>query len=163
MKKKKKSKFTFSGNHLFLIFVIIAISYNTYIHSTHSAYKYYKDNIRRLEEDLKAYRALINKDILFRLSTLTNFLPSVNRPYQYTQVSSDIKLDPIEVAPSNYPSFKFDAYFESGSKQYARSGFKYYTSGDEINGLPIRSISPQFVQIADRFYPIGATEKEIKK
>lgn len=164
MGKKKQQKFQITWNHIFLAVFFLGICYNTYIHKTHRAYQYYRDNIQRLESDLKQYRDIINRDILTRLSALTNIVPLISRsPLQYVTDEQDPEAV-YTVSPSNYPSFKFDSYFESGKKQFARSGIKYFSVGDEINGLKIQSISPQFVQIADRFFPIGNNQvKEINK
>lgn len=155
----KKKKANFNWNYIFLGFVFLAIIYNSIVHIRHPAYRYYKSQIEILKKDLIDYRRRINIEIIGRLTQLTNI---VTRSSSILPDGSDFKFagnipfndNDNSTISTNYPSFSFDHFSEVSDRPYVSSGAKYYTIGDNINGYIIRSISPQFVQIGDRFFPI---------
>lgn len=62
-----KFSFPFSRNQVLLLLAIGAICYNSYLHFTSPAYRYYRQSVSSLRSDFDKYKSLIE----------TEFLPSV--------------------------------------------------------------------------------------
>lgn len=164
--ENKKKKFQIKSNQFYIAILFLAIVHNSYIHIKYSTTSYYQRNFQQVRDENQKFQNNVKRLLVENLLTLTNF-----------NFTSQNQISPISSAPitnqhqftldyfsiTNIPdSLTFDHYFEFDNMPFVQMGIKRYTVGDKIYGFPISYITPRFVMIGDRFFPIGGqvTTKE---
>ena len=84
-----------NANQWFAIALILALCYNGYIHATHPAYTYYKENVQALRREFIAFRNLVQSDFVPAVSngfinlahvSISNQVELIRRDFKYSSV-----------------------------------------------------------------------------
>lgn len=176
MKTKKKKNALFSMlkvNDYLIIVLILVIVINTITKLSTNQKKLINYKFALIEENVNAYKAGINSNIIERLIILTNVINSTTiisniYPHLLKKISTDKSINRFGKFNNIDDSFIFDSsseinkslsfgvdnVFSVHDKLYIQIGNFYYKEGDTINGKLIDSISPSFVVIDGKYYPI---------
>lgn len=169
MKKKKKSNFKFDRNILFTVVIVFVILHNSYIHINSDVKKYYKENISRLEKDFLTFKKSVMVDIVKEIIILTNYIGSSSLPVNsiasgQTAFKVPYKDTTLEYSTgyttiTNIPNFTFDSVCRIDNDYIAQFNDYFYRVGDRIHGYEILDISPMFVNVGGRMFPVGKKER----
>lgn len=174
MQNKKKSPFSkLKVNDYLIIVLILVIVINTITKLSTNQKKLINFKFALIEENINSYKGSINSNIINRLSILTNVLNTTTiisniYPHLLKKISTDKSINRfgnsknffnnngVDSSIEQNQSFQycFDNVFSVHDKLYIQIGNFYYKEGDTINGKLIDSISPSFVVIDGKYYPI---------
>lgn len=162
----KNKKFQIKSNHIYIVILFLAIVHNSYIHIKYSTTRYYQRNFQQVRDENQKFQNNVKRLLVENLLTLTNFnftafnqsshIPAATITNFNQNLSQSFSI-------TNIPdSLTFDHYFEFDNMPFVQMGIKRYTVGDKIYGFPISYISPRFVLIGNRFFPVAGqvTTKE---
>lgn len=163
MTKKNKTKFEFTREHKFLLFLFILLLLDICVHLFHPAYKYYKQVSKKLQTDNETFQKKIIGEIVPSISLVaSNSMIKVTQPLQkITSSFSQPSKKELSFPTQNLPQNSF--YFVISSRPYISVDGFYYTIGDNFDGSPIKILNPLFMQtknarynISNSFRPLGA-------
>lgn len=136
-----KFSFPFNRNQVLLLFAIGAVCYNSYLHFSSPAYRYYKESITSFRSDFDKYKSIIQND----------FLPSVY--FLATNSHAVVSSPAAPIRDSNGSLGILDASFFicQGRRGFVFNGFEFFV-GDDFFGYPILGISPTLVTTSQGFF-----------
>lgn len=164
-KKFTKKKLSISSNFVWSLLFLIAILSNTYVHLNHDIKRFYRDKIDSLNRDLNTFKKSVYLDIVKEIITLTNLFHQTSHP-----ILNGVSLPQIEyiediqvtdtLSITNIPAFVFDSVCSVNGDYIALFNGYQYRVGDKLHGFRIVDISPFFVNVAGRYFPVGREEKK---
>lgn len=145
-----------SRKNILLIAACLLTVINIYSQYTHSAYKYYVENIEQLRNDFAQYRKSVNGDIIKGLFELTNICANTS-----SAISGSI--DSLISSNTNMPMIVFDRFAISRGRPCAIIGDYAYYIGDIYGKWVITDINPSYVVINDNYYYYQPQHNRIAK
>lgn len=152
----------FTLNQWLILAVFLGLLYNTYVHYTHPAYRFYRASVLALRAEYEGFRRQIVSDFVPAITNLQFRLTSSLASSSASATNSVVGFTNPMTSPTNgfsavRPPLRFGRYFECNGVPYVTLGVRYYTVGDEIMGYPVVSIAPGVVKLGEWYYDFSET------
>ena len=141
-------------NQCLAIVLIGALCYNGYIHYTHPAYTYYKENIAALRREFVDFRNLVTSDFVPAVSNGFLNVASLTISNQLNLARSSTPHQLSTNSVSRIPYIKFHSPCTMSGRSYVYLGQTMYSVGDYVFGEVIEGITADAVKLGGQYYEV---------
>lgn len=146
-------------NQILVIIVIILLAINTVSHISSPVYKFYKENISRIDKSNEQFRNEIRLELI---PAITNLAFNLDQTQLSTLSSSSNSVSNSFSTPFQLPVRSIDfTYFISDNKPFVSiDGFTFQT-GDNFDSSPIVNISYYSFSTLNAIYQRGGEKNDL--
>lgn len=150
-----------NANQIIAVVLMAIVLHNSYLHYTHPAYTYYRENVQQFRADYNAFRKQVIEDFVPAITNVSIRLASASSVPQPTNSFSSVSSSPaVKPSPDKVKFSELQAsYFVcNGEKGFYFEGFPYFL-GDVFMGGEVILITPSFVQTTISGYILRKPQK----
>ena len=145
-------------NQILVIIVIILLAINTISHISSPVYKYYKENIARIDKSNEQFRNEIKLELI---PAITNLAFNLDQPQLFPS-SSVSNSSSASSSPIQLPVINLDfRYFISDNKPQISIGGFTFQVGDNFDSSPIVNISYYSFATLNAIYQRGVEKNDM--
>ena len=146
-------------NQILVIIVIILLAINTISHITSPVYKYYKENIARIDKSNDQFQNEVRLELI---PAITNLVFNLDQSHSFSSSSSSNSVSCSSLTPIQLPVRNLDfIYFISDNKpQISVAGFTFQI-GDNFDSSPIVNISYYSFSTLQAIYQRGGEKNDL--
>lgn len=146
-------------NQILVIIVIILLAINTVSHISSPVYKFYKENIARIDKSNEQFR---NEIKLQLIPAITNLAFNLDQTQLYTSSSVSNSVSCSSLTPVQLPVRNLDfSYFISDNKPQISIGGFTFQIGDNFDSSPIVNISYYSFSTLNAIYHRGGDKNDL--
>lgn len=146
-------------NQILVLLVIILLAINTVSHITSPVYKFYKENISRIDQSNEQFRNEIRLELI---PAITNLAFNLDRTQLLTSSSASNSVSCSSFTPVQLPVINLDfSYFTSDNKPLISIGGFTFQIGDNFDSSPIVNISYYSFATLQAIYQRGGEKNDL--
>ena len=150
-------KLNLDKSQVIALLLIFALLINAAIHFSHPSYRFYRQNISRLDSEFKAFRDRVQNDfvpaLMFVATNLTSTAVAVSSELLPTAESADTVLPDKKVKPVEPKEVDCFFFVVGGRRAIYYQGFPFFV-GDSFRGGEIVSIDASSFRTVDGLFLI---------
>ena len=146
-------------NQILVIIVIILLAINTISHITSPVYKFYKENISRIDKSNQQFRNEIKLELI---PAITNLAFNLDQNQLFTSSSVSNSVSCSSPTPVQLPVRNLEfSYFISDNKPFISIGGFTFQIGDNFDSSPIVNISYYSFTTLNAIYQRGGEKNDL--
>lgn len=146
-------------NQILVIIVIILLAINTISHISSPVYKFYKENIARIDKSNEQFRNEIKLELI---PAITNLALNLDNTSFLTSLLSTNSFVSSTVTPIQLPVRSLDfTYFVTDNIPYVSTGGFTFRIGDNFDSSPIVNISYYSFSTLQAIYQRGGDKNDL--
>lgn len=146
-------------NQILVIIVIILLAINTISHISSPVYKFYKENIARIDKSNEQFRNEIKLELI---PAITNLALNLDNTSLLTSLLSTNSFVSSTVTPIQLPVRSLDfTYFVTDNIPYVSTGGFTFRIGDNFDSSPIVNISYYSFSTLQAIYQRGGDKNDL--
>lgn len=146
-------------NQILVIIVIILLAINTVSHISSPVYKFYKENISRIDKSNEQFRNEIRLELI---PAITNLALNLDNTSLLTSSLSTNSFVSSTVTPIQLPVRSLDfTYFVTDNIPYVSTGGFTFRIGDNFDSSPIVNISYYSFSTLQAIYQRGGDKNDL--
>lgn len=146
-------------NQILVIIVIILLAINTISHISSPVYKFYKENIARIDKSNEQFRNEIKLELI---PAITNLALNLDNTSLLTSSLSTNSFVSSTVTPIQLPVRSLDfTYFVTDNIPYVSTGGFTFRIGDNFDSSPIVNISYYSFSTLQAIYQRGGDKNDL--
>ena len=140
-------------NQILQLALVLALVVNALVHFQSPAYRYYQENVTRLNGDYQTFEKRIFSDLVpFILSQKTNTNESVSLTIDKTSSAPSDSSSVSSSSTTNYTHISISYSYAGSFGSCFTFEDRFYKVGDDFFGSPITYISPTLVRTSNDVY-----------
>lgn len=146
-------------NQILVIIVIILLAINTISHISSPVYKFYKENIARIDKSNDQFRNEIRLELI---PAITNLAFNLDQSQLFSSLSVSNSASFSSSTPVQLPVINLDfSYFISDNKPFISIGGFTFQIGDNFDSSPIVNISYYSFATLNAIYQRGGEKNDL--
>lgn len=149
-------------NQILALLVIILLAINTVSHISSPVYKFYKENISRIDKSNEQFRNEIRLELIPAITNLAFNLDNIPHVNISSSSSSSNSIVNSSLAPIQLPVRSLDfTYFVSDNIPFVSTGGFTFRVGDNFDSSPIVNISYYSFSTLQAIYQRGGEKNDV--